>query len=540
MTEPRTSDSDPIHVDWLSIALPGKVGLTFAPGKQQLTPASGPAWQRDLGADLDRLRGHYAVDLLVPLLEDGELRELQIQSLVDSAVARGFDVSRFPIEDGRIPTNLTEFQQFVASVTDRARSGQNVVIHCKGGLGRAGTVGACVLIAAGASATQALELVAEARGSNAPETLEQREFVAMFANDGGRPQAPDRASRALGAVLGAAIGDAIGHPTEFIGSFEEIRRRYPPNGVTGYQLFWERDGQRFAPYTDDTQMAEVVLLGLLEGRDAELDLDATMQRIGAGFVEWSVNPQGGHRAPGNACISGSRALAQGVHWSEAGAEDAGGCGSVMRAYPFGLLFADDTQAAEAWAAAHSQLTHGAGIARAACAAIAGGVAAAMRGEDADEIAQALVDGARRQHERTAEMIETALDEARDGTEPEVTLSRLRGWAAHEAIAAAAYVFARHPDDARAGILEAANTPGDSDSIATLAGALLGAHLGVGSLPSSWSRDVERTDELQALAHRVIDEASSAGLDQRAVNEPLNGGRSTGHQPAWSLDERSKE
>src|SRR5262249_57246511 len=94
--------------------------------------------------------------------------------------------------------------------------------------------------------------------------------------------APSFRSRCRGAVLGAAIGDAMGHPTEFIGSVAAIRERYGPEGVTSYQLYWDRDGRRFAPYTDDTQMAEVVLRTLLDGHD---NLDETMQRMGRGFVE---------------------------------------------------------------------------------------------------------------------------------------------------------------------------------------------------------------------------------------------------------------
>jgi ADP-ribosylglycohydrolase len=81
----------------------------------------------------------------------------------------------------------------------------------------------------------------------------------------------------------------------------------------------------------------------------------------------------------------------------------------------------------------------------------------------------------------------------------VVFDRLRAWAAHEAIAAAVYLLERHPDDPRAAILEGANTPGDSDSIATLAGALLGARCGARALPADWVHDVERADELLDLA-----------------------------------------
>lgn len=66
----------------------------------------------------------------------------------------------------------------------------------------------------------------------------------------------------------------------------------------------------------------------------------------------------------------------------------------------------------------------------------------------------------------------------------------------------AYVFSRHHDDPRATILEGANTPGDSDSIATLAGALVGARCGVEAIPENWVHDVERGDVLSEMASSI--------------------------------------
>lgn len=308
-----------------------------------------------------------------------------------------------------------------------------------------------------------------------------------------------RASRLLGAVLGAAIGDAMGHPTEFIRSFQAIRARFGPEGVRGYELWRTEAGRRFAPYTDDTQMAECVLRSLLWARERGADLDATMRELAARFVEWARAPQGGHRAPGNACLAGCSNLERGVAWHEAGGATAGGCGSVMRAYPFGLVFAHDLERAEAWAVAHSKLTHRDPIALAASAAMAVGVARVMRDEPVATVLSEMVAAACRYSPKTAGMMARAIDEAWSGVGPETTLERLEGWAAHEAIAAAVYLFARHPDDPRAAILEGANTPGDSDSLATLAGALVGARVGVGALPGEWVRDLERVEELAQLA-----------------------------------------
>mgnify|MGYP003417677161 FL=1 len=67
-----------------------------------------------------------------------------------------------------------------------------------------------------------------------------------------------------------------------------------------------------------------------------------------------------------------------------------------------------------------------------------------------------------------------------------------------------FVVARHERDLPGALLEGANAAGDSDSIATLAGALLGARLGIEALPAEWLRDVERSSELRTLAAEAFD------------------------------------
>jgi ADP-ribosylglycohydrolase len=174
----------------------------------------------------------------------------------------------------------------------------------------------------------------------------------------------------------------------------------------------------------------------------------------------------------------------------------------MRAYPFGLIFADDLEKAENWAVEHSKLTHRDPIALAASAAMAVGMARVRQRQPLDLVTSEMVAAACRYSARTAAMMATAIEEARAGVGPKETLERLEGWAAHEAIAAAVYIFTRHPDDPAAAILEGANTPGDSDSLATLAGALVGARCGIDALPTDWVREVERSAELHELASRI--------------------------------------
>jgi ADP-ribosylglycohydrolase len=233
-------------------------------------------------------------------------------------------------------------------------------------------------------------------------------------------------------------------------------------------------------------------------------MEHAMQDIAAGFRLWANAPQGGHRAPGNACMRGARRLAAGVPWNEAGGAEDGGCGSVMRAYPFGLFAGDDLRFVEHWAVEHSRMTHQHPIALAACAALAIGVALELRGQKPATVLGEMVEAAARYDTATARIAKRAIEDAEAGADPDSILARLQGWAAHEAIAAAMFVVARHPRNLAAALLEGANAPGDSDSIATLAGALLGARLGLEALPANWISDVERSDELIALGRAAAE------------------------------------
>ena len=299
-----------------------------------------------------------------------------------------------------------------------------------------------------------------------------------------------------GAVVGSAIGDAMGCPTEFL-SMAQITEKYGAQGVSDYVLFREEHGTRFAPYTDDTQMAEAVSRGLLENHQ---QLDAAMNAIATRFIEWEAQPQGGHRAPGRACLEGCQRLAAGSPWSEAGGRNAGGCGSVMRAYPFGLFFFNDVNKAESWAAEHSKLTHGAPIALAACAAMAVGTNMALQRQPVEAILLAMKQAAARYSPETAFMLQKA---AEAPAEKERSMkSWYEGWAAHEAIAISAYLFKIHWQDPRSAILAAINSPGDSDSIGALVGALVGAYHGLSLFPEQWINELERSQELMALANAI--------------------------------------
>jgi len=60
-----------------------------------------------------------------------------------------------------------------------------------------------------------------------------------------------------------------------------------------------------------------------------------------------------------------------------------------------------------------------------------------------------------------------------------------GCFALESVPFAIAVFFRHPNDFRQGILEAVNAGGDTDTIASMVGALIGANAGLEAIPEEW-------------------------------------------------------
>ncbi len=61
-------------------------------------------------------------------------------------------------------------------IRSRLRNGFNIVVHCKGGLGRAGTIAARLLVELGADPVDSIQTVREAR-PDAIETVEQERHV---------------------------------------------------------------------------------------------------------------------------------------------------------------------------------------------------------------------------------------------------------------------------------------------------------------------------------------------------------------------------
>ena len=253
----------------------------------------------------------------------------------------------------------------MGAIRDRLRSGFDVLIHCRGGLGRAGTIAARLLVELGMRPDAAVRRVRDARGPDAIETPAQEAHVlgcvAQASADPSRTMESIR-NRALGAFLGLAVGDAVGTTLEF--SPRDAQPRLVD--MVGGGPFELTPGA----WTDDTAMA-LALADSLAASEA-LDCRDVMDR----FVGWRNH--GDYSCTGRCVDIGattSQALDRYLQTGDpiAGSTDprSAGNGSLMRLAPVALRFWDDRPHLVSTAAEQSRTTHAAGEAVDACRAYAG-------------------------------------------------------------------------------------------------------------------------------------------------------------------------
>jgi protein-tyrosine phosphatase len=174
-----------LRIDWLDAAelaggLPGRLGLTFLPGKNGAsTRYPGRAYDRDTADDLAALRAAGVVRLVL-LVDDDELARWGDVRIVELGRAAGVDVRRHPLTDGAAPASHEAIREILAEI-DEARSRGDVAVACMGGVGRSGTIAACALVRGGRSAVEAIERVREVRHPTAVESQAQGQFVRSYA-----------------------------------------------------------------------------------------------------------------------------------------------------------------------------------------------------------------------------------------------------------------------------------------------------------------------------------------------------------------------
>jgi ADP-ribosyl-[dinitrogen reductase] hydrolase len=135
------------------------------------------AWARELEIDLQAIAA-WGAKSVVTLVEAHELIALGVEGLGTSVAAYGMRWFHLPIRDVSAPGS--SFEEAWVRAGSQLRNilvnGDDVFVHCKGGLGRAGTVAARLLVELGIAPEQAVADVRAAR-PGAIQTREQEAHV---------------------------------------------------------------------------------------------------------------------------------------------------------------------------------------------------------------------------------------------------------------------------------------------------------------------------------------------------------------------------
>lgn len=352
--------------------------------------------------------------------------------------------------------------------------------------------------------------------------------------------------KAIGALAAAAVGDAIGGATEGR-SAEEIVARYGGfvEGITEYFMPDWRTAKPMSPYfkgdghvTDDTLMTNL-LIDVYDERQRHLDAfdiaDGLVPRM-MNQLTWIPELER-ETVPLLRVFLAEKWLVTRLHYGhvdprEGGVGNVVNCGAAMYMAPVGIANAGDPAGAYAEA---SELAgaHQSSYGREAAAVFAAAIAAAMTpGIDVDGVLQAVLglarDGTAAAIRAVLEAVEGVADWQRaipvlrtaitpfDTVGPEYRTpvmdarrpSRVR---AIEELPVALGFLAVTGGDVRGCILGATNYGRDSDSIATMGGAIAGALGGESSVPAEWVETVARESRL---------DLRSGGLRMAAVAQAI--------------------
>ena len=309
-----------------------------------------------------------------------------------------------------------------------------------------------------------------------------------------------RLTQIVATLHGVACGDAIGKQTEGLSS-EEVRRWYP-DGVRGFEgepgavipryAANRKRAWRIGETTDDTERTIAVARAIrADGGDVRhatvgRELLACVKCVHPGIASlWEF-----HQAGDPARVATRH----------------DGCGAAVRISPVGILHHSDRVDDIVAAAREASIsTHGGPLAIAAAAATAVAVSAAIDDAGPDEIFARACRAAGH-----AEFV-AALRRVRDDVSRRWTRVQPHGIDPTELAAAhfpndpltivpLAIALATTMESATDAILLAANIGGDSDSVASIAGAILGARF-PHTVNDDWTAIVEAVNGhgLQALA-----------------------------------------
>jgi ADP-ribosylglycohydrolase/predicted metal-dependent phosphoesterase TrpH len=304
--------------------------------------------------------------------------------------------------------------------------------------------------------------------------------------------------RAVGSIVGAAAGDAMGAPTEYI-SRDDLQKFYGgkvdkfENPCPKSPCKHLKAGQ----YTDDTQQ----LIALAESLVTRRHFD--MQDFGKRMGNWAKkNHEDADfcRFPGGTSMGAGSRLYNGCDPRKSGKETAQTCGSSMRVAPIGVMWNNDLENLVKAAKLSSIPTHNSEVTKDSCTVVAATIAYLINGYEKEKaVTKAL---SHIQHDVLKHKIRLAIsikDKDIDSAIEDIGTYEN----AIETVPFAFYAFLKGKDFRDVISIGSSACPGDTDSIACIAGSMAGALYGYSAIPEDLKGDnLEDHDYLVQLGEQL--------------------------------------
>ena len=309
--------------------------------------------------------------------------------------------------------------------------------------------------------------------------------ASLGVESGQRRFAPATSAQLFGSLVGLGIGDALGEPLEDR-SREWIQQHF--GNIKGFVSAGPSTGS-------DTALALLTVQAVITDRDnhpqalAQLISEASIQSRGQ-TLNYTRNQ-----------------LRAGVAWWNAAAPDSAGIAGPARCVPLGLLWPGDPKRAGFEAAVSCSVTHGHSSALAGAAAIAAGLSTAVDGAELDaswmraaaDIADEITNDRR---------VSTRIRMAADllGHDEASALDLIgTGPVSWEGVPAALWCAANTTSPIK-GVLSAVNAGGDTDTIASIVGAIMGSKLDAAQWPHA-ATQINGLDEIRQTVAAIADVSS---------------------------------
>ena len=178
----RNSTTHPLYVSWVELeGDEGALGLTLCPGKYQPIASTG-SWDRQLNVDVQALVD-MGVSRLISLITKEDMQVLRVTDLPGEVAHQGLAWDHLPLPDTTAPTQswMEQATPVLNDIIASIPEGAKVVVHCMGGLSRAGTFASLYLWMRGMNMRDAIKTVREVRGPHAMNSR-QVAFLMRMAN----------------------------------------------------------------------------------------------------------------------------------------------------------------------------------------------------------------------------------------------------------------------------------------------------------------------------------------------------------------------